>query len=122
MIAGRIYQLAVLAVVALILIPQRVAGQASASEMAGFPMPPPGMSGVRNPDGKCVFATENDLTDIDSRFGWGTTFKSYNFASFVTDIVVGALSNTHGWGFCTVPSGSFVACHEPSYIIGYTLP
>lgn len=223
MIAGRIHQLAVFVVMALILVPQRVAGQASSSEMAGFPMPPPGgyvatktfgyvgdygyytaptssapgmsanasdyryvryrgvsgkrvyvygawgptsippasgggdscfhahasygvwarwefkiepfftfsgwsflsgggMSGVRNPNGKCVFATENDLTDIDSRFGWGTTFKSYNFGSFVTDIVVGALSNTHGWGSCSVSSGSFVACHEPSYIIGYTLP
>lgn len=224
MTAARVHQLAALAVVALLLVPQRVHGQASASEMAGFPMPPPsgyvatktfgfvgdfgyytapgsavpgttanasdyryvryrgvagkrvfvygswgptpippasgggdacghahasygvwarwrfrvlflaldgwsflgggGMSGVRNSVGRCVLATENPLVAIHSSFGWGTTFKSYDFRShtFITDLVVGALSNTHGWGSCTVPPGTFVACHEPSYIIGYTLP
>jgi hypothetical protein len=41
---------------------------------------------------------------------------------FVKELVLGALSNTHGWGTCSVPSGSFPACYEPSYLIGYTLP
>jgi hypothetical protein len=83
-----------------------------------------GMSGVRNPAGKCVLTPNNPLRTIDPRFGWGQTFKSFDLRgmTFVTDLVVGALSNTHGWGSCSVPPGSFRACHEPSYIIGYTLP
>jgi hypothetical protein len=81
------------------------------------------MSGIRNPAGKCVLTPDNPLRTIDPRFGWGETFKSFDLRgpTFITDLVVGALSNTHGWGSCTVPSG-FRACHEPSYIIGYTLP
>ena len=55
---------------------------------------------------------------------WGTTFKELDWrnTSFYTELVVGALSNTHGWGTCPVPGGQFPACHEPSYVIGYTLP
>lgn len=84
-----------------------------------------GMSGARNASGKCVFRTNNPLSSIDPRFGWGATFKELDWrgSTFWTELVVGALSNTHGWGTCTVPPTEFFpACHEPSYIIGYTLP
>jgi hypothetical protein len=37
------------------------------------------------------------------------------------EVVVGAASNTHGWGSCTPPAGEFKACIEPSYLIAYTL-
>lgn len=81
-----------------------------------------GMSGVRNPAGRCVFTPDNPLAAFDPSFGWGQTFKSFDFrgSTYLTDLVVGALSNTHGWGSC--PASGFAACHEPSYIIGYTLP
>lgn len=83
-----------------------------------------GMSGTRNSAGNCVFRTDTPLARIDPRYGWGETFRAFDLrgAGYVTDLVVGALSNTHGWGSCTVPSGTFRACYEPSYIIGYTLP
>ncbi len=83
-----------------------------------------GMSGVRNASGQCKQKTDGPLASIDSRFGWGATFKEIDLrgTTFYKELVVGALSNTHGWGTCSVPSGSFPACHEPSYIIGYTLP
>lgn len=83
-----------------------------------------GMSGERNAQNKCVQKTDTDLASIDPRFGWGTTFKEFDLrnSTFYKEIVVGALSNTHGWGTCSVPANAFPACHEPSYIIGYTLP
>jgi len=83
-----------------------------------------GMSGVRNAKGECEHRTDTSLADIDARFGWGREFESFDFRlyPFVKELVVGALSNTHGWGTCKVPRGGFPACHEPSYIIGYTLP
>lgn len=83
-----------------------------------------GMSGERNAQGKCVQKTSTSLASIDSRFGWGTTFKEIDLRSnpWVKELVVGALSNTHGWGTCAVPAGQFPACREPSYVIGYTLP
>lgn len=83
-----------------------------------------GMSGVRNAQNKCVFKTDGPLAGIDPRFGWGATFKELDWrnTTFYTELVVGALSNTHGWGTCAVPSGQFPACKEPSYVIGYTLP
>jgi hypothetical protein len=83
-----------------------------------------GMSGIRNAQGQCVFRTDTPLASIDPRYGWGLPSLGFDFrgTSFFRDLVVGALSNTHGWGSCTVPTGTFKACHEPSYIIGYTLP
>ncbi|MEZ4259547.1 MAG: hypothetical protein R3B36_10805 [Polyangiaceae bacterium] len=83
-----------------------------------------GMSGERNAQGVCKQKTDTSLASIDSRFGWGTTFKEVDLRSntFITELVVGALSNTHGWGTCAVPAGQFPACKEPSYVIGYTLP
>lgn len=82
-----------------------------------------GMSGVRNAEGRCVFTPDNPLRTIDPAFGWGQTQKSFDLRRmpFIKDLVVGVLSNTHGWGSCR-PSGGFVACHEPSRIRGYTLP
>lgn len=83
-----------------------------------------GMSGERNAGGKCVHKTDTPLASIDPRFGWGATFAEIDLRGkgYITELVVGALSNTHGWGTCTVPAGEFPACHEPSYVIGYTLP
>jgi len=84
-----------------------------------------GTSGERNAStGKCVQKNDTSLADFDPRFGWGVTFREFDLRSTTVykDVVVGALSNTHGWGTCPVPSGSFPACKEPSYIIGYTLP
>jgi hypothetical protein len=86
-----------------------------------------GMSGVRNDAGKCVHKVDNPLKSIDSRFGWGQEALNLNFKSLPSwveaqEVVVGALANTHGWGSCPVPSGKFPACHEPAWIIGYTLP
>lgn len=80
------------------------------------------MSGARNAQGKCVFSPDNPLAGLDPRFGWGDRFKSFDFrnVTYFKELVVGALSNTHGWGSCR--NDSFPACHEPSYIIGYTLP
>jgi hypothetical protein len=91
-----------------------------------------GMSGKRNASDKCVFDTNNQMASIDSRFGWGQMFQALDFRQpqdflFLfrrryRELIVGALSNTHGWGSCKVPVNSFLACFEPSYIIGYTLP
>jgi len=96
-----------------------------------------GMSGQRNSaNGQCVFSTDNTLSSTDPRFGWGQPTKSFDFPKPMmfgiwtscvycytyTELVVGALSNTHGWGSCSVPPNTFKACFEPSYIIGYTLP
>ena len=89
-----------------------------------------GMSGNRNANGQCVLDTNNQLRSIDSRFGWGETFQSFNFQNLLcilgtcwryTELVVGALSDTHSWGSCNVPPNTFKACFEPSYIIGFTL-
>jgi len=78
-----------------------------------------GMSGARDASGSCVFSTKNNLTTIDPRFGWGHEFLIFDFTggTMYTELVVGALSNTHGWGSC----GAF-ACHEPSYVMLYTWP
>ncbi len=67
---------------------------------------------------------ENPLSEIDSRYGWGREYVRLDLPSntVFTELVLGVLSNTHGWGSCTVPPGSFRACHEPSWSIGYTLP
>lgn len=83
-----------------------------------------GMSGVRNSAGACVHPTDNPLSGIDERFGWGDDYEFFDLRSitYIDELVVGALSNTHGWGTCLVPAGRFPACQEPSYIIGYTLP
>jgi hypothetical protein len=91
-----------------------------------------GMSGKRNASDKCVFDTNNPTASLDPRFGWGQMFQAFDFRqpqNFLflfrrryKELVVGALSNTHGWGSCNVPSNTFQACFEPSYIIGYTLP
>ena len=77
-----------------------------------------GRSGTRGASGACILSTTNTLTSIDSRFGWGQEFLSFDFTggTIYTELVVGVLSTTHGWGSC----GAF-ACHEPSYVIGYTL-
>ncbi|MET0342727.1 MAG: hypothetical protein ABW252_17100 [Polyangiales bacterium] len=83
------------------------------------------MSGVRE-SGRCVFKTNGPLAQVDARFGWGSDFFlldcRQNKCGIYTDMVLGALSNTHGWGSCTVPRGSFAACKEPSYLISYTTP
>jgi hypothetical protein len=66
---------------------------------------------------------DNPLKSIDSRFGWGKDFLNFDFTgnkSIYKEIVIGTLSNTHGWGSCNTPG--FKACHEPSWTIGYTLP
>lgn len=84
-----------------------------------------GMSGKRETWTKpCKIKVDNDLAAIDERFGWGSDFLELDFRanSYVKAKVIGALSNTHGWGSCTAPSGQFKACYEPSYIISYTLP
>jgi hypothetical protein len=83
-----------------------------------------GMSGMRDARERCVHRTDTDHAAIDPRFGWGDEFESIDlrFHPFVRELVIGVLSNTHGWGTCSVPRGVFPACHEPSYIIGYTLP
>jgi hypothetical protein len=85
-----------------------------------------GMSGTRaTPSASCVLKVDNDLVSIDSRFGWGHSAEhlDYRNTTIYTDVVVGAEANTHGWGTCTPPAGqTFKACHEPAYIIGYTLP
>ena len=61
---------------------------------------------------------DTPLKSIDARFGWGSGVLSFDFTggTIYTELVVGVLSNTHGWGSC----GAF-ACTEPSYVIGYTL-
>jgi hypothetical protein len=84
------------------------------------------MSGVREGE-RCVFKTDGPLTEIDPRYGWGSEVFQLNCLAgncgIFSELVLGALSNTHGWGSCTVlPPGSFRACTEPSYLIGYTLP
>lgn len=82
-----------------------------------------GMSGVRDSVGKCVVRVDNPLKSIDSRFGWGKDFLSFDFTgngAIFKEIVIGTLSNTHGWGSCNMPG--FKACKEPSWTIGYTLP
>ncbi len=84
-----------------------------------------GTSGKRNTStGKCEQRKDTGLEKVDARFGWGENFKELDFrgSTFFREVVVGALSNTHGWGTCAVPAGMFPACKEPSYIIGYTLP
>jgi hypothetical protein len=86
-----------------------------------------GMSGVRNSSGQCQPKVDNPLKNIDPRFGWGQEAINLNFKNLPAyiepqEVVVGALANTHGWGSCTVPSGTFKACKEPAWIIGYTLP
>ena len=75
-----------------------------------------GRSGTRDASGRCVFSTNKPLKSIDARFGWGQEFLSFDFTggTIFTELVVGVLSNTHGWGSC----GAF-ACQEPSYIIQY---
>ena len=82
-----------------------------------------GKSGKRNASGQCIVSTDNDLKSIDARYGWGQDVLSFDFTggTFFTELVVAAQSNTHGWGSCAVASGTFKACREPSYIIGYTL-
>jgi hypothetical protein len=87
-----------------------------------------GMSGVRaNASSPCVLKVDNPLKNISSSFGWGKEAINLNFKNLPAyiepeEVVVGALANTHGWGSCSVPSGKFPACHEPAWIIGYTLP
>ena len=83
------------------------------------------MSGVREGQ-RCVFKTNGPLAAVDPRFGWGSDFFRLDCRAgncgILTELVLGALSNTHGWGSCTVAPGAFPACTEPSYLIGYTLP
>jgi hypothetical protein len=81
-----------------------------------------GMSGVLDEQGRCVMRTENAHAGIDDRFGWGDEFEEFDFRtfSFVKELVLGVQANTHGWGTCN--ADGFVACREPAYLIGYTLP
>lgn len=89
------------------------------------------MSGVRQPGGPCVYPVKADGTfdtaanPFLARIGgvWGRQFLILDFTnnSTYTELVVGALSNTHGWGSCDA-HGQFPACHEPSYIMLYTWP
>ncbi|GAB4176072.1 MAG: hypothetical protein Fur006_06880 [Coleofasciculaceae cyanobacterium] len=83
-----------------------------------------GKSGKRDSRGRCVPVVDNRLKTIDPRYGWGKDVLTLDFRSNTTikEVVIGALSNTHGWGSCTVPSGAFPACFEPSWIIAYTHP
>lgn len=81
------------------------------------------MSGQRNSAGKCVLKVDNPLKSTNSRYGWGKDFLNLDFTgngAIFKEIVIGTLSDTHGWGSCNMPG--FKACHEPSWIIGYTLP
>jgi hypothetical protein len=83
-----------------------------------------GMSGVRTA-GQCVLTTMNPLSSIDSRFGWGkpALHLDLRWRPYIKQLVLGVLSNTHGWGSCTPPPGqTFLACHEPSWAIAYTVP
>lgn len=82
-----------------------------------------GMSGKRDSAGRCVLSVDNPLKSIDSRYGWGKDFLNFDFTgnkAIYKEIVIGTLSNTHGWGSCNMTG--FKACHEPSWVIGYTLP
>ncbi len=82
-----------------------------------------GMSGVRV-NGQCKVQVNNPLKQIDARFGWGQDQVVLDFrnSAFYSEIIVGALSNTHGWGSCTVPANTFKACNEKTYFVVYTLP
>ncbi len=82
-----------------------------------------GMSGVLNAQGKCEMKTENPLTAIDPRFGWGTDFTSFIVPthSDIKAVIVGATAPTHGTGTCT-PTNGFLACFEPIYMNVWTLP
>jgi len=81
-----------------------------------------GMSGVRTADGRCVGQIDNPLAKIDTKYGWGVSAVDLDLraGTNITDLVLGVQSNTHGWGSCTVPAGSFLACIEPSWAIAYT--
>ena len=82
-------------------------------------------SGQRDSNGKCVLKADNPYKTIDNgRFGWGQDFLQLdlNKLYYIKELVIGVQSNTHGWGSCSVPSGSFKACKEPSWSILYTLP
>jgi hypothetical protein len=89
-----------------------------------------GMSGNRNANNQCVLVTNSPTASLDLRFGWGQMFLTFDFREpqnlgwlFIrryTNLVVGALSNTHGWGSCKVSPNTFQACFEPSYIWIYT--
>jgi hypothetical protein len=84
-----------------------------------------GMSGVRNAAGQCVLKTMNPLSALDPVFGWGNSALHLDLRGtpYITQLVLGVLSNTHGWGSCTPPPPlTFPACHEPSWAIAYTLP
>jgi hypothetical protein len=84
-----------------------------------------GMSGVRNAAGQCVLKTMNPLSSFSPQFGWGSSALHLDLRGtpYITQLVLGVLSYTHGWGSCTLPPGEwFPACHEPSWAIAYTLP
>jgi hypothetical protein len=69
-----------------------------------------GMSGTRTASGQCILSPNNSLSSIDPRYGWGKSFQTFDLKTFggpftmYTQFVVGVLSNTHGWGSCTVPA------------------
>jgi hypothetical protein len=77
-----------------------------------------GKVGQRTESGECVVSTTND-PDFAVQFGWGTESIVLDFSNptlfTFTELVVGVLSNTHGWGSCQDPDG-FVACTEPSWV------
>ena len=84
-----------------------------------------GLSGVRNAAGQCVLRTMNPLSSFSPAFGWGNSALHVDLrgTSSITQLVLGVVSYTHGWGSCTLPPGeNFRACHEPSWAIAYTLP
>ena len=84
-----------------------------------------GMSGVRNAAGQCVQKTMNSNSSFDPQLGWGNSALHLDLRGTpdIKQLVIGVLSQTHGWGSCTLPPGeSFLACHEPSWAIAYTLP
>jgi hypothetical protein len=69
--------------------------------------------------------TMNPLSSFSPQFGWGNSALHLDLRGtpYITQLVLGVLSYTHGWGSCTLPPGeTFPACHEPSWAIAYTLP
>ncbi len=81
------------------------------------------MSGVLNYQGNCVLSVDNPYKSIDSSFAWGKQYLNLRFTgseAIYKEIVIGTLSNTHGWGSCNM--SGFKACKEPSWVIAYTLP
>jgi hypothetical protein len=83
-------------------------------------LPPgsPGLIGQRDSANRCVFKVDNGLARVDPRFGWGQEYAILDLRgrSDVTDVVVGVLANTHGWGTCELPTPtSFLGCRQAAW-------